>query len=97
MDYAKIRGVVGQIHVRSSSSANQVQFALLTHLDVIPLVIITALSKESMFNNPVYVQHIQNGISVLAQTSREDDDLVDLAHATEKIVDTGTFDYVDVV
>ncbi len=49
---------------RSVCSEERVHLA---HLDIIPLVIVTTLPKQPMFDNSVHIKYIQDRIGVLEE------------------------------
>ena len=66
-------------------------------LDVISLMIVATFSEQSVMDNMMDVELIQERISVLADRRGKYYNLVQLADSLQKRVDTGSLDNIDVV
>lgn len=75
----------------------QVSSHLTQILDIIALVVVAAFPEEPMVDNVVYIQLVEERVTVLGHRGGEDHHFVDLAHSLEKCIDAGPFYDIDVV
>ena len=68
-----------------------------TNLDIISLMVIAGLAEQSVMNNVVNVQLIEEGIAVLRNRSGEDDNLVQLADPLHELIDSWPFDDINIM
>jgi hypothetical protein len=66
-------------------------------LDIVALVVITALPEEPMMHDLMNIQLVEEGVAVFGHRCGEHYDLVNLAHAFEKGIHARPFYDVDVV
>jgi hypothetical protein len=55
-----------------------------THLHIVALVVVAALAEQTVLNDSVDVELVEDGVGVLGEGGGEDDDLVNLAHGLEE-------------
>lgn len=68
-----------------------------SHLDIVALVVVATLAEQPVTHDTANIEHVQNGVGILAQTGGEDNNLVNLAHLLQEVVDTGALDDIDIV
>lgn len=75
----------------------QVSSHLTQILDIIALVVVAAFPEEPMVDDVVYIQLVEERVTVLGHRGSEDHHFVDFAHSLEKCIDAGPFYDIDVV
>jgi hypothetical protein len=66
-------------------------------LHIVALVVVTALTEKPMVNNLVNVKLIQERVAVLRDRRRKDHHFIKLANPLHELINTWTFDDVDIV
>lgn len=66
-------------------------------LDIVALVIVAALAEQSMMHNVVYIQLIEERITVLGYGSRKHHHFVQFPNPLQELINTRSFYDIDVV
>lgn len=70
--------------IRQWTMKRKERFERHTHLDVVALVVVAALAEQTMLDDSVDIELVEDGVGVLGERGGEDDDLVDLAHGLQE-------------
>ena len=69
----------------------------LLYLYIIALVIVATFSKQSMVDNAMYIQLVEQRVAILGNGGCEDYHLIQLADPLHELVDARSLDHIDVV
>jgi len=75
-------GSVSNFHLQAAEKEERIERR--THLHIVALVVVAALAEQTVLNDSVDVELVEDGVGVLGEGGGEDDDLVNLAHGLEE-------------